>query len=272
MSPETIVATPRHASRTIRHSLTLRTLEVRRASRLTPHMQRIVLGGPDLQGFVSASPDDHVKLFFPNAAGDIVRPEVGPNGPVWLSDVDYSPMRDYTPRHYDAERQELTVDFVLHGDGPASDWASRAVPGQSLGVGGPRGSVIIAGDFDNYVLAGDETAMPAIGRWLEEMPAGVRATVLAEIPDAGERQAWTSAAQASITWLERDGRSAHESDLLEAALRRLAPPAGDTFYWIATESRRARSMRIWLSEQRDVPKDWIKAKGYWKADPDQDDG
>ncbi|MEP7185192.1 MAG: siderophore-interacting protein [Rhodanobacter sp.] len=271
MSSETaaVSATALHASRSVRHSLTFRHLEVQHVSRLTPHMQRVVLGGPELQGFVSASPDDHVKLFFPNGVGDIVRPEVGPTGPVWLPHIDYSPMRDYTPRHHDAQRQELTIDFVLHGDGPAAAWAAKAIPGQRIGVGGPRGSVLIAEDFDHYVLVGDETALPAIGRWLEQMPAHAGVTVLAEIPEAADRQIFTSAAQVDVTWLERDNRLASDSNLLEDALQRLSPPDGDTFYWIATESRHARAMRIWLSEQREIPKDWIKAKGYWKAEPDQ---
>lgn len=266
----TVSATAPHASRSIRHTLSFRHLEVQRVTRLTPHLQRIVLGGPELQGFVSASPDDHVKLFFPNAAGDIVKPEVGPNGPVWLPHVDYSPMRDYTPRHHDGQRQELTIDFVLHGDGPASDWAAQAAPGERIGVGGPRGSVVVAEDFDSYVLIGDETALPAIGRWLEQMPAGSRVTVLVEIPEAADRQTWASAADVHVTWLARNDLSAGESDLLEQALHRLSPPEGDAFYWIATESGRARAMRIWLSE-RGVPKDWVKAKGYWKAKPDESD-
>jgi NADPH-dependent ferric siderophore reductase len=260
-----------HVHQTLRHPLEFRTLQVKRIERITPHMQRIVLGGDELRGFVSAAPDDHVKVFFPNAAGEIVRPEMGSHGPEYVSGRDYSPMRDYTPRHYDASRHELTIDFVLHGDGPASLWAAQATPGQTLGIGGPRGSVVIAGDFDHYVLIGDETALPAIGRWLAEMPATASVDVLVEIADADDRQALPSAAKVNIVWLERRGAAAESSDLLEQALRQLPTPAGDTFYWIATESRRARAMRLWLSDERDVPKDWLKAKGYWKAGTDNDE-
>jgi NADPH-dependent ferric siderophore reductase len=74
-----------------------------------------------------------------------------------------------------------------------------------------------------------------------------------------------------VTWLERNGRAADQSELLEQALRALPKPIGDTFYWIASESRRTRNMRLWLSEERGVPKDWMKAKGYWKANPDDGD-
>ena len=255
-----------HTHQMLRHPVKFRRLQVRHVERVTPHMQRVVFGGDELDGFISAAPDDHVKLFFPNAAGEIVTPVLGSNGPEYPPGRDYSPMRDYTPRHYDASRHQLTIDFVLHGDGPASLWATQAQPGQHIGAGGPRGSLVIAGDFDHYVLIGDETALPAIGRWLTEMPSTMRVDLLVEIAGADDRQPLPSSAQVAITWLERNGAPADRSDLLERALRQLPKPSGDTFYWIAAESRRARAMRIWLNQERDVPKDWVKAKGYWKAD------
>jgi len=121
---------------------------------------------------------------------------------------------------------------------------------------------VIADDFDRYVLMGDETALPAIGRWLEELPAGARATALIEIPEVADGQALSSRAEVEIRWLARDG--AEHGELLERALHELPAIAGDTFYWIAAESGRARAMRQWL-DQRGVPKDWIKATGYWQA-------
>ena len=260
-----------HTHQMIRHAVVLRTLEVLRVERLTPHMQRVVFGGTELRGFISAAPDDHVKLFFPNRAGDIVPPVLGPNGPTWPPGREYSPMRDYTPRRYDSGLSELTIDFVLHGAGPAASWAAQAAPGQRIGAGGPRGSRITADDFDTYVLVGDETALPAISRWLEEMPESNRVEVLAEIPHAEDRQTLHSHAHVNVHWLERNGIPADRSDLLEQALHELPAPAGDTCYWIAAESHRTRNMRLWLSEERGVPKDWMKAKGYWKAGADEDE-
>jgi NADPH-dependent ferric siderophore reductase len=256
-----------HEHRLVRHPIVFRSLEVLRVERLTPHMQRIVVGGAALKGFISLAPDDHVKLCFPNSQGEYVTPVMGPDGPQYPADRELSPMRDYTPRRHDGERGELTLDFVLHGDGPAASWAAQAAPGQTLMLGGPRGSMVVADDFDHYVLAGDETALPAIGRWLEEMPEGTRATVFAEIPGEADRQALATRARVELTWLERDGAAPGER--LEHALRGFAPPAGDVFYWIATESRRARAMRQFLSE-RGVPKEWLKATGYWKLEGGED--
>ena len=253
-----------HTHPSLRHPLVFRQLEVRRVETLTPHMRRIVFGGAALRDFVSAAPDDHVKLFFPNNHGEIVRPTIGPNGPHYEAGVAYSPMRDYTPRHYDAKAQELTIDFVLHGDGPAASWAAQARPGQTIGAGGPRGSLVIAQDFDTYAMFGDETALPAIGRWLEELPADKRAEVFVEIPGHADRQPLASAAPLRLTWLERDGADTASSTCLEQALAAWHPPTGETFHWIAAESERARRLRQTLTE-RGVSKDCIKATGYWKA-------
>jgi NADPH-dependent ferric siderophore reductase len=262
---------PHHEHQRLRHPVVLRTLDVLRVERLTPHMQRVTLGGDGLRGFHSAAPDEHVKLFFPNAAGELVTPTFGPNGLEYPPDREPSPMRDFTPRHHDATRNELIVDFVLHGDGPASRWAEQAMPGQRIGAGGPRGSFVVADDFDRYVLVGDETALPAIGRWLEEMPAGARIEVLLEIPEASDRQPLHSAAHANIHWLDRDGATPGQGDRLEHALGNLPAAAGDTFYWIATESRRARAMRLFLANERGIPTEWIRATGYWKLDADDDE-
>ncbi|KHL55173.1 siderophore-interacting protein, partial [Xanthomonas cannabis] len=137
--------------------------------------------------------------------------------------------------------------------------------GDELRIGGPRGSFLVADDFDRYVLIGDETALPAIGRWLEAMPADLQAEVFIEVADAAERQALLSAADVDVYWLERNGFDAASSTLLEDSLRDYEPHDGDTFYWIGTESMRARAMRKFIEEHLGVDKEWIRAKGYWKA-------
>lgn len=260
---------PAHESRILRNEVVFRTLQVTRVQRLSPHMQRITLGGEALTGFHSPSPDDHVKLFFPNTAGQLVIPRMGPDGPIHAQGVEPSPMRDYTPRLHDPEEGLLVIDFVLHGHGAAASWAAQARPGQSLGLGGPRGSFVAAADFDRYVLVGDETALPAIGRWVEQYRGNAPIVALIEIPQAEDAQVLATPPQVELHWLPRDGADAASSTLLEQALRdlmALQPPtaAGDTFYWIAAESRRARAMRQYLSEECGVPKDWLRATGYWK--------
>lgn len=258
-----------HENRLIHLTPRFRQLQVLHSERLTPNMQRIVLGGTELEGFESPAPDDHVKLFFPNAEGVFVLPELTAAGPRYPEGQVPSPARDYTPRHHDAAAGELVLDFVLHGHGVAAAWAVNAQAGDALVVAGPRGSHLIADDYDAYVLIGDETALPAIARRLAELPEHAQAEVLIEIPEEGDRQPLPSAAQVRVSWLERNGFDAANSTLLEDALVDFEVPDGDAFYWIALESRRARMMRKFIEGHLQVPKDWIRATGYWKASPDE---
>src|SRR5690606_14252536 len=201
--------------------------------------------------------------------GAFVLPELTEQGPRYPEGQAPSPARDYTPRHHDAEAGELVLDFVLHGHGVASSWAARAQVGDALVVAGPRGSHLVADDYDAYVLIGDETALPAIARRLAELPEHAQAEVLIEIPEEGDRQPLPSAAQVRVSWLERNGFDAASSTLLEDALVDFESPDGDANYWIELESRRASMMRKFIEGHLQVPRDWIRATGYWKADPDE---
>ena len=137
----------------------------------------------------------------------------------------------------------LTIDFVLHGDGPATAWAAQARPGNFLGVGGPRGSFIVPDDFDWYLFAGDETAIPAIGRRLEELPAGTRAIVVVEVADAAEEQRFDTRTRLETHWLHRNG--AAPGDAIAAAkgdCRNVLPPGGDGYAWVAAEAATAKAL------------------------------
>jgi NADPH-dependent ferric siderophore reductase len=261
---ETVQTTERMARR-VRHDSKLRMLQVRNVSRITPKMVRIVLGGDALSGFISAAHDDHVKLFFPQPGQDRpVLPTPGPNGPVYPEGAPRPAARDYTPRRYDAAANTLTLDFVLHGDGPATTWAAQARPGNFLGVGGPRGSFIVPDDFDWYLLAGDESALPAIGRRLEELPPGARAIVVAEVTDAGEEQPLSSRATLETHWLHRDGGAPGRLALLQNAIAELSLPPGEGYAWVAAEASVAKALRRHLVDERGLRKDRVKAAAYWK--------
>jgi NADPH-dependent ferric siderophore reductase len=228
-------------------------------------MVRVVVGGEQLAGFASAAHDDHVKLFFPHPGEDKpVLPVPTPNGPVYPEGALRPVARDYTPRRYDAAANTLTLDFVLHSEGPATAWAAQARPGQFLGVGGPRGSFVVPDDFDWYLFVGDEAAVPAIGRRLEELPAGTRAMAAIEVADAAEEQRLDSRARAEIHWLHRRGAAAGHHALLQKALAELEPPAGEGYAWVAAEASAAKSLRRYLVDERGVPKDRVKAAAYWK--------
>lgn len=257
--------TKERVARRVRHELKQRLLQVRDVSQLSPKMVRIIVGGDDLKGFVSAAHDDHVKLFFPHPGQDKpVLPTPGPNGPVYPEGASRPAARDYTPRRYDVGANTLTLDFVLHGDGPAAAWAAQARPGHFLGVGGPRGSFIVPDDFDWYLLAGDETALPAIGRRLEELPAGARTVVVAEVADAAEQQRFDTRTRLETHWLHRNGAEPGETPLLSDAIAALSLPSGDGYAWVAAEAATAKALREHLVAERGLSKDRVKAAAYWK--------
>jgi len=260
-----ISPTAERVARRVRHETRLRLLQVRDVSRLTPKMVRIVVGGDELKGFVSAAHDDHVKLFFPHPGQEKpVLPTPGPNGPVYPEGVERPPSRDYTPRCYDGGANTLTLDFVLHDAGPATAWAAQARPGNFLGVGGPRGSFIVPDDFDWYLFAGDETALPAIARRLEELPPSAHAIVVAEVADADEEQHFSTRTQLELHWLHRDGAEAGDPKLLQNAVAKLRLPAGEGYAWVAAEAATAKALRKHLVEERGLSKDRVKAAAYWK--------
>jgi NADPH-dependent ferric siderophore reductase len=255
---------PHHAITRVRHEPRRRLLTVQRVERITPGMARVTLGG-DLAGFLSSSYDDHVKVFFP-LPGDSkpTLPDPAANGAA-ADGAPRSPGRDYTPRRYDLERNELILDFALHEAGPATDWATRAAPGHQLAVGGPRGSFVVTDDFDWYLFVGDETALPAIGRRLEELRAGTRAIVVAAVTGPEEQQAFTSKADVETVWVHRPLTRAEDSAPLLDAVRALKLPRdSDGYCWVAGESQTAKLLRHHLVSERGFDKAWVKAAGYWK--------
>jgi len=248
----------------VRHPLRARPLTVVHVDTLSPRMRRITLAGA-MDGFVSAAPDDHVKVLFPPPGS--VRPALpvfGPQGPQFPPDVPKPVARDYTPRAFDVERGELVLDFVIHGEGPASTWAARAQPGDEIAVAGPRASRVVARDFDAFLIAADETGLPAVARWLEWIPPATPVTLLAEVGSAAEQVELPVRAGLTLRWLYRGGAEPGTSGVLLAALRGLAPPAGKAWAWIACESSQMRAARAFLIDERGWPREHLCGAGYWK--------
>ena len=242
----------------VTHEIKRRRLQVLRVVDITPRMRRVTLGGPELAGFVSLGSDDHIKLLFPQNAEEQAALE-SPSFSI-KGDGPQPAMRDYTPRRYDLSIGELDIDFVLHGDGPASTWAEQVQVGQHLYIGGPRGSMIVPDIFDSYLLIGDETALPAIGRRLEELPAGRKVLAVIEIADAAEQQVLGSAAELEVIWVLRG-----HDDLLDV-VRNLTLPSGALYSFVATETKLSRQVRRVLLDAHKVNEEYLKAVGYWRAE------
>lgn len=247
----------------VRHALKFRLLQVKRVHAMNPRFIRVTLTGEALADFETASFDDHVKVFFPQPGETMpVIPQAGPDGPVFDSAKPRPIARDFTPRRFDREALELDIEFALHEAGPATAWASQAAPGQYLGIGGPRGSFVVPSHFDWHLLIGDETALPAIARRLEELPQGTRAATLIEVADPSARVELNSRADLYAQWCSR--KEAAQSGDLMSALRDLYLPDGEGYVWAAGEATLMRSVRRLLCDERGIDKRRIRASAYWK--------
>jgi NADPH-dependent ferric siderophore reductase len=221
----------------VRHEIKRREVEVARVVPVGSNFVSVTFAGDALEDFVSMSFDDHVKFMFADAAGEPVS-------------------RDYTPRHFNNEAGELTIEFAMHGEGKASDWAREAAVGDRAVIAGPRGSMIIPKDYDWHLLAGDATALPAIARRLGELPGTSRAVVML-MGDAGDRRALASKAQLDVRWVET-------AEELVAAVQAMPVPAGEGFAWAAGEAATMARLRAVLANDKGMPKEAMRIAAYWK--------
>ncbi|SEQ27464.1 NADPH-dependent ferric siderophore reductase, contains FAD-binding and SIP domains [Devosia sp. YR412] len=249
------------APQRVRHDTRMRLLDVVSVTDITPLMRRIRLTG-DLEGFASVGHADHIKVFiFPEGVAPHIVP-IGERG-AEFAEGQRPEMRDYTPRYWSVAEGWIDLDFVLHGDGPASGWAAQAAVGQTLLIAGPRGSLVVPPAYDWYLLAGDETALPALGRRIEELPAGSKIVAVIEVDSAAEEQSFETAANLSLTYVYRDGRPAGTTSLILDTIKSLSFPAGDAYAYIAGESSMSKAVKAHLIETRSFNPEYIKAAGYW---------
>jgi NADPH-dependent ferric siderophore reductase len=255
-----------------------RPAEVVSVSRLTPRLVSVRVGGDALAGFRIEAPTAHIKVFLP-AAGqtELSLPTAGPDGLVWPDDGARPVVRTYTPRSFDAESGTLEIQFVLHGVGPASEWAERAALGDRLAVGGPGGRFSLDPAADKWWIAGDESAIPAVATLLEALPATATADVHIEVADAGDELALSSAARTTITWHHRHTPDAWGAELSDAA-RSAGPgaPAAGTRIWVACEAAAMRGIRRYFLAEREWSARSLVTRGYWRLGeanhPDHDYG
>ena len=232
-------------------------------------MRRITLTGPELEGFLPVLPASYLKLIFPEPG------QTEPDRP--LPDAPRpTAMRTYTPLATRPEALEVDVDFVLHGEGPASTWAAQAAVGQVLYLMGPGPGYAVDTAAQHHRLLVDDSALPAAETILAALPASARVTVLVEAISAAEQRPLISAAQVTAQWLPRgtDHRTAGQP--LEAAIRALPAIGLDTKIYLACEAAAMRRIRLVLTTELGIDRSQIISRGYWKLDtvnhPDHDYG
>lgn len=210
-----------------------------RTAQVSPRMLRLTFDVPGCGP--TKRPDDWLMLFF------------GEPG-------DHSQRRNYTVRAVRPQLQELDIDFALHEGGLAATWAKQAQPGAQLVWSAADGGYEPPADAEWQLIVGDLTALPAIGRIVEELEPGAKAIVVAEVFDRADRQTWDSAAEVDIRWIDGDAKSC-----LNDVVRTFPEPDAPGYIWMAGETRTVRDARRYLRHERGVDKARWSLTGYWLA-------
>ncbi|GAA3592302.1 siderophore-interacting protein [Klugiella xanthotipulae] len=228
---------------------------------------RVTLRGPELDGFSALGPTDHIKLFLPDpATGVLHAPWITDDGGLQRPDHGVSISRDYTPlNHVPATANgeaSIDIDCVLHKNpGPATRWAAQAAPGQEVVVVGPRGSVLAPTATPHVVLIADETALPAVSRWLELLDPETRITAILQGEDESVEDYLTpnQHARAAIEWLYREDGPGQVYE----AVRSLTLD-DSTYVWAAGEATELIPVRRHLRRELGFELDQMSVQGYWK--------
>ena len=243
-------------------------------SRIAPRLVSVQVAGDSLESFRIEAPTSHIKVFLPLPGQDApLLPEFLPEGQV-IPDDARPAVRTYTPRRFDEASRTLEIQFVLHGEGPASEWAERASAGDRIAVAGPGGRFVMDEAAERWWIAGDESAIPAVGTLLDALPPSAAADVHLEVADADDEIELPSPAKTAITWHHRRSPDAWGVELDEAA--RTAEIADGTKIWVACEAAAMRGIRRYFLAERRLPASSLVSRGYWRLGevnhPDHDYG
>jgi NADPH-dependent ferric siderophore reductase len=244
-------------------------------SRISPRLVSVLVTGDDLDGFTDAVPTSHLKVFLPADGQDEPNlPEFTLEGAAFDENAPRPTVRTYTPRRYDPASKTLEIQFLLHGEGPASAWAERAKPGDKLAVAGPGGRFSLEPAADHWWLAADESAIPAVGTLLDSLPESVTVEAHVEVDGPDDEIDFGGPAKASVTWHHRRDPAAFGAELAAAARSAYVPDG--TRIWVACEAGAMRDIRRYFTRERGIPVGQLVTRGYWRTGeqnhPDHDYG
>ncbi len=236
-----------------------RLIAVRRVEMLTPRMNRVTFGGEQLRGFEVGDPAASVRLLLPAPGKELVAPEWNGNE-FLLSDGSRPLIRTFTPRPVDGPG--LALDIVVHGDGAASEWVAAASHGDPAGISGPGRGYVVDPEAPGYLLAGDETALPAVAQLLESIPGETPVAVYLEVAHPDAEQELPEHPSAEVTW-QVLGEGVPPGEAMVAAVAAAAIEPG-TRVWVAGEAAAVQRIRRHLREERSHPRELATVRGYWK--------
>jgi NADPH-dependent ferric siderophore reductase len=177
--------------------------------------------------------------------------------------------RTYTLRRADVQRQQLAIDFVVHGDeGIAAPWAVHAEPGDILTMSGAGGAYRPDPGSDWHLFAGDESALPAICSALEALPGDARGIAYLETSDPGEYLDATLPSGMEVIWLHRP-QPGSQPRLLADALLGGSWLSGRADVFAHGERESMKAVRSAL-KARLGDGDQLSLSGYWASGRTED--
>lgn len=251
------------------------TFEVVRTEELTPHMVRVVLGGSGFDTFTpSEFTDSYVKLMFVTDDVDVEMPR-----PLTLDSFGELPadkqpvIRTFTVRRADPAAREIAVDILVHGErGTAGPWAVAAQPGRPIYLMGPGGAYSPDPAADWHLLAGDESALPAIAVALEALPDDASGYAFIEVSGPEDEIELTMPASVQLNWIYRGGRAdlvpedrAGDHAPLVGAVKTAKWLPGQVHVFIHGEAQAVmHNLRPYVRQERGVDAKWASISGYWR--------
>lgn len=253
------------ADRPRRPSKPLVVLEVVATDRLGPHMVRLTLGGPGFSVYQDKdATDKYVKLLFADPALGLEMPYDMEALRERLAPEQMPVRRTYTVRSVDPDAGTLTIDFVVHGDdGLAGPWAAAAQPGDRLCFSGPGGMYLPEPAADWHLLAGDESALPAIGAALEAMPADAVGQAIIEVHGPEDEIGLSVPAGVSVTWLHRGAEFTPGTTKLAQAVIDAEWREGTVQVFAHGEREMVKDLRRYLTDVRGVDRKQMSLSAYW---------
>jgi NADPH-dependent ferric siderophore reductase len=232
----------------------------------TPRLVRVVLSGPGLTAWPEIQPGASLRLLLPRPGSAELELPAWTGNEYLYGDGARPPIRTLTPLPVDAtpSRSEsaLAVEIVRHGIGPLSEWAGTVQPGDAVAVSGPGRGYVPDRTAPSFLVAGDESALPAITTLLPALPAGARLAVLIEVADPVARLPWSGRAAAVTTWLDLPA-GAPPGDRLVEAVHTADLDAG-VRVWAAGEAAAMQRIRRHLFDGRGLSRSQCVVRGYWK--------
>jgi NADPH-dependent ferric siderophore reductase len=240
---------------------TFRRVQVRSVSPLSARMLRVVLGGDELRGFTLDAPASSVRLLLPQPGHETIEMPSWTGNQFELASGARAPIRTFTPRHFDAERLELTLDVVLHDHGAATDWARSARIGDEVAISGPGRSEPLDADAQSFLLVGDEAALPAMCQLLEWIDPACTVEIHIEITDPSARFDLPAHPGATVNWHDAAPDAPPGASMVQAVEELDALPDA---VWVAGEAAAVQRLRTYLFDTCGRTRRSVTARGYWK--------